>query len=76
MFSGRHWYEKIADMHVAMKERNAGAMVVNGLDETACRLQKLHENAFSIEMSCCKRISDFIKILILSHMYILLFRVT
>lgn len=35
-------------MHVAMKERNAGAMVINGLDETACRLQKLHENAFSI----------------------------
>lgn len=47
-FSGRHWHEKIANMHVAMKERNADAMVVNGLDETACRLQKLHENAFSI----------------------------
>lgn len=48
VFSGRHWHEKIADMHIAMKERNADAMVVNGLDETACRLQKLHENAFSI----------------------------
>lgn len=34
-FSGRHWQEKIADMHVAMKEKNADAMVVTGLDETA-----------------------------------------
>uniref|UniRef100_K1QTG3 Xaa-Pro aminopeptidase 1 n=1 Tax=Magallana gigas TaxID=29159 RepID=K1QTG3_MAGGI len=43
-FSGRHWHEKTADMHVAMKERNADAMVVNGLDETACRLYIKNHN--------------------------------
>lgn len=42
MFLGRHWQEKMGDMHVAMNERNADAMVVNGLDETACRFQTLH----------------------------------
>lgn len=42
VFSGRHWHEKIADMHVAMKERNADAMVVNGLDETACKFMRTH----------------------------------
>lgn len=33
---GRHWQEKMADMHVAMKEKEADAMIVTGLDETAC----------------------------------------
>lgn len=68
MFSGRHWQEKMGDMHVAMNARNADAMVVNGLDETACRFQTHHKKAVSITSTCCKRISEFI--VILSHMYI------
>lgn len=35
---GRHWQEKMADMHMAMKTKEADAMVVTGLDETACTL--------------------------------------
>lgn len=35
---GRHWQEKMADMHISMKTKEADAMVVTGLDETACTL--------------------------------------
>lgn len=34
-FAGRHWQEKMADMHMAMKKKEADAMIVTGLDETA-----------------------------------------
>ena len=35
-FSGRSWQDKLADMHKAMTEKEVDAMVVTGLDETAC----------------------------------------
>lgn len=37
MISGRSWEDKIADMHMAMEEKGVDAMVVTGLDETACK---------------------------------------
>lgn len=35
-FPGRSWQDKLADMHKAMTEKEVDAMVVTGLDETAC----------------------------------------
>lgn len=33
---GRSWQDKIGDMHKAMEEKEVDAMIVTGLDETAC----------------------------------------
>lgn len=37
---GRSWQDKIGDMHKAMEEKEVDAMIVTGLDETACTLHK------------------------------------